>query len=239
MTDGERIEIFRGHFDECREHFRQNFLLPFDRKERAKRQEQIANFCLVTPQTVRRWFELGLVPIGTPLLKFQCLLSAIGFHIIEWERTSATLKSFAELIGFGLMTAKEATSLLGFVAPTSLYFVISEKEGVSEAKRQLMWEAWKSRRSELDQAKRECRKKYCEFFFPTESSEELRLAIPKGQSATFYVMKALMTLLDRQPIEELLASEVELNEQPELASDLIARLKVLDSHIRTQKKGGG
>lgn len=77
----------------------------------------------------------------------------LGYHVIEFHRSSAVIRNFTELIGFGLITAEEGRNITGYAQVSILHDALAGKQGVSSVRSSLMWEAWKSRRDDLQTAK--------------------------------------------------------------------------------------
>ena len=154
-------EIFRGHLEECFDHYIEtlSFIAPKGTRGSPEAKRPLVGFCGVTISTVTRWFNQKILPIGEILIKLTCFLQLLGYRVIEFERLPQIRRNFAELIGFGLLSGQEACQLLGYKKSNSLYLVLQGKEGMSQEKKEKMWEVWKKRRVELEQRKSELEKK--------------------------------------------------------------------------------
>ena len=153
----ERPEVYRGHLKECLVHLGRQISVraPPMSKGVSEARAPIKNFCGVTDQTIREWFNpKGITPLGEYLFRVYCFLDLIGYRVIEFERMPKVQRNFVEIIGFRLITGEQATSLLGYTHTPTLYQVLQGKEGASDEKEQRMGEAWKSKREELDARKK-------------------------------------------------------------------------------------
>jgi hypothetical protein len=121
----ERHEIFRDHFEECIAHLarRLNEKMPQRTRGLFEARKPIAEFCGVNDSAVVRWLSETSPghPIGNLELKLKCLLDINGYRIIEFERLPTALRNFAELIGFGIVTAESASKIVGYTQVSSLY----------------------------------------------------------------------------------------------------------------------
>ncbi len=149
--DDDKQEIFRGHVEECVRHLA-NLIAPQasrGSRELVEAKQQIADFCGTTVQAVGYWLSGEMFPQGETLLKLMCYLDMIGYRIIELERMQRTLRNFAELIGFGIFSVKEAVTMVGYKSSSSLYCVLRGEEGVRQSKKDIMWNVWKEKKDEL------------------------------------------------------------------------------------------
>ncbi|MDP3985184.1 MAG: hypothetical protein Q8P82_00310 [bacterium] len=146
----------RATAKECFAHYRKEFLRrhPPNSKGAVEAKWPMADFCGVNVPAIQRWFTGSGEAIGLTQFKLICFLSLHGYQVIEHERRKQAHKGFAELLGFGLLTPKEAQTLLGYSDLSSIYNVLRGNEGVSEDKEHILWETWKARREELEAAKR-------------------------------------------------------------------------------------
>ena len=150
--DTKRPEVFRGHLKECLTHLQKALESRALKGSRlaGKSRQPIANFCGVKNSTVYEWLaKADSNPAGVVLLRLYCCLDLMGYRVIEFERMPKVQRNYAELIGFGLLTNEEAFSSVGYNRISSLLAVFSESEGISDEKKQAMWDIWKSRREEL------------------------------------------------------------------------------------------
>ncbi|MGD0328143.1 MAG: hypothetical protein ABSB00_00295 [Minisyncoccia bacterium] len=156
MNDEEKQEVFRGHFEECLEHFGMSFnsRIPKGTRRATQVKKPIADFCGVTIHSVTRWLHnTGMFPIGEELIKLMCFLDMNGYRIIELERMPKVRRNFAELVGYGLLSGEQATILLGYASSSQLYEILRGDWNASEEKGQKMWNEWKRRKEELEKRK--------------------------------------------------------------------------------------
>lgn len=152
-------EIFRGHTEECFSHLIKWFNSKIHRGQHGRfaAMKPMMDFCEISRQTVERWMDESLEcisPKGEILLKLLCYLDLLGYKVIEFERMPKVLRNFAELIGYGILSAQQASELVGYLSGSQqTYAVLWEKEGLGKDKETKMWEIWKERRDELDNKK--------------------------------------------------------------------------------------
>ncbi len=129
----ERLEVMRGHLQECFNHFSTHFALqvPKQSREIGMLKMRIATFCGVTTQSISRWLNEKILPEGETRIKLMCYLNMVGYRIIELDRLSppVSLGNFVELIGFDLLSSRDAVTLLGYSTTSSLYDVINVMPG--------------------------------------------------------------------------------------------------------------
>lgn len=163
MTDPPKVEVFRGHLNECLQHLAQRFAASFPPGSMgaAKARKPIVDFCGVGSKTVHIWFtDPEASPGGETLLRLLCCLDMYGYHVIEFGRMPSAMRNFAELIGYQLITAVEATKLLGYSQTSTMYQVLVGEVGIGREREQRMWEYWKGKREELRRHKTEAYKRY-------------------------------------------------------------------------------
>ncbi len=224
MTDeqesnqGQSPELFRGHLDECLNHL--SIRITYALRKR------MADFCGIADKSAARWFN-ETIPIGETRIKLMCWLEIEGYVIIELERMRKTRRNFAELIGFGILSGKQASELLGYNRASALYQVLEGQCEASKDKDQKMWDLWKERRRGLEQKKAEKR-------LNLDNSKPLEKVELKPQQplATISIMEGLLGLLEKQPIE---FSVSELANLPQSSVSIIlklsTRLNILSSQL--------
>jgi transcriptional regulator with XRE-family HTH domain len=237
MTE-EREELFRGHIEECLRNLKG--LLPENPWVAAEHKKPLANFCGVSLDSVNQWLNGKSLPVGEKYIKLMCYLDAIGYKIIELEKTPKTLRNFAELIGFGVITSKEAIELLGYSSTSTLYNVLQCKQGISEDKENKMWEIWKNNRESLEEQKRLFRSSFLDIPLKiqpeAESLKKEKDFLPTSIKGLGKIMEGLLHLL-----EENSFSKKDLEQYTEIVLQLSARLSALSSTLimqQTTKKGG-
>lgn len=235
-------EIFRDHFEECLTHFTRSFnsKIPKGSKGRTEAMLPMIDFCGVGYFAVRSWFgDEGERPRGTPLIKLMCYLDAHGYRIIEMERMSKILRNFSELIGFSVMSAKQASDEIGFKNTSSLYEVIWERAGIGDDKESRMWNLWKSKRLDLENKKRQLLKSGRLNFLLQKPSDHAILSIGapevarlsnnplKRREATVSIMKALLLLIEDGALQDLATDSSILG----LLTQLTSRLSSVSSDL--------
>lgn len=157
----EQPEIMRGHLGECFKHFRTALQkkYPSKGKESGRGKEAYAKFCGINVPSLNNWLRHdGTMPVGAILVKVTCLMDLLGYRIIEWDRLKSGRRRFAELIGYGLIDSVQATRITGFDKSSRLYPILSGQENTTDAKDQLMWDAWLERKDALEERKNRARK---------------------------------------------------------------------------------
>lgn len=225
-----RQEVFRGHLEECFKHLGTTLGSRMPKGSPGVRQikESIAGFCGVTVDTVTRWQKGRLFPIGEILIRLMCYLDLVGYRVIELERMPRFRRGFVELVGFGLLSGQEVAEFLGYATPRSLYRVLQGQCGVSEDRKQQMWDEWKKRREEIERKKEELREKY-----PVDLTEAITVQASR-RPAIVSIAEALLVMLEEEPPEKLSG----LQESPDTIRQLSARLEALDQSAKDQKGGG-
>lgn len=202
-----QCEIFRGHLEECLRHL--DGILGAQGKKAMLIKKMMADFCGTQIQTVNRWMNKQS-PCGENLIRLTCLLDLMGFKVIEFERMSAVIRNFSELIGFKILTNTGACHLLGYLDATSVYGIFKGVQGTSKEKNKKMFEIWKERKLELEQRKETERQKFAAVITalsgkksePKASNQmSLPLEFPaqatSRQKAAIEIMKGLLLLLER------------------------------------------
>jgi hypothetical protein len=150
----EKQELFRGHLEECLQDLASKLAtVTRGSPVAAKIKRFISDFCGVTANSVTRWLHqpAAAPPIGGSLIKLMYFLDVTGYRVIELERIPKARKNFGELIGLGIISAKDSADLLGYSRASSLYQVLQGREGISKEKEQRMWTLWKERKDVLEQ----------------------------------------------------------------------------------------
>ncbi|MCX6713115.1 MAG: hypothetical protein NTY66_02830 [Candidatus Vogelbacteria bacterium] len=203
-----KMEVFRGHLTECLAHFEPRII---GRKNMAARL-QMAQFCGVSDVTVASWFSKTktILPGGETLIRLLCYLDSQGYRVSELEtvKEGSTIRNFLELIGYGLLSGKEAAEALGYQNTQSLWLVLSGKQASSEEKKLQMRGLWQSRREEL-RLKKEGRS------FPADDQDDVpespaspQPAIAGRQSALSLQMRALSERLSENEFGPFSSEEV-------------------------------
>ena len=250
----ERQEIFRDHFEECLTHFAKLFNSKFPSRKRGRmiHAKPLIEFCGVTEDTAQRWLSVSGLngsPVGEVLIRLTCYLDLHGYRIIEFERLPKVVRNFMELIGFGVLSADKATQLLDYHQNSEIYSVFRDEKNLGKDKENKMWEVWKSRRKELENKKGEVFKSSrLEFISKQGASTQieqqvLAMSEPAGsvssrRSATLYIMRGLLTLLDEGLFNNLSESEMEDLDPADFRciGELSVRFSTISSKLMRVKK---
>ena len=149
-------------------------------------------------------------------------------------------KSFAELIGFKVLTNEQAAQLLNYSKVSTMWEVLRGAHGMGPEKEQAMWDIWKTRREELEENKAKFRIKFA-IKFPltldsvrTKKTRVLRERTPAGRDvrATMLVAEALLALLSDDLVEGLSPEEIaELRQSANLLQRLSTKLMILSLQL--------
>lgn len=161
-TSNETPEVFRGHVDECLGHLG-NMLatsIPKGSKGAAQVKRPLADFCGVSTACVQRWLRNSSLPIGEQRVKLMCWLNMAGYRVIGLERMPKIRRYFLELVGFGLISGKQAAELLGYTTVSRVYEVLRGDCNAGSEKRAVMLREYSNRKEELEQKKESAREQY-------------------------------------------------------------------------------
>jgi hypothetical protein len=142
-------EVFRGNLRECLQHFAKSLPSKFA-KGASYARKPMADFCGVKTSSVLRWLNAeSTFPQGEIYLRLICFLDANGYKVIEMERMSSVRRNLTQLIGFKIISAQEAASLLGYSIPSTMFEALQGKSGYSNDKQQRIWDLWKENRDQI------------------------------------------------------------------------------------------
>ena len=155
MKNEERIEVFRGHFEECIRNFAKSLAskVPRGQKGVVAHKEPIAHFCGVGVHTVTRWLYHNGLPEGESYIKLVCYLDTIGYRVIELERMPQDRRHFFEMIGYSIISSEEAIKLLSYKSSSTLFKMLRGDQAIGGDRSEKMWNAWKERKDELERRK--------------------------------------------------------------------------------------
>lgn len=209
-------EIYRGHLEECWQHFRARFLERYPKgiKGGGDAKKPTANFIGVSPYTVTVWLHRHCNPEGEQHLKLMCYLELNGYKIIELERLKPVLRNIVSLIGYGLLPIETVSKQLGFSNPSSLSQVIKGDFGTSDVKEQKMLDIWKAWRDRFEARVQVMQSKYLLEDTPNAQTRSAAMvtsvrAAPGNcpRVAAVRVAEALLVLLDGGTIQGMTESE--------------------------------
>ncbi len=153
--------VFRGSIEDCLEQlgrlFRKQAKSPEDFEQLKK---PILDFCQISPRSITRWLYTDTVPEGERRVRLTCYLALIGYQVIEHDRLPMKCKFFAELIGFGILTASTGAEVLGYKSSDQLLRVLLGRENASKEKEELMWTTWLEHRDAFIHRKSEMRARF-------------------------------------------------------------------------------
>lgn len=235
MSEG-RKEVLRGHLEECVRHLGADIVVSTKGwREAAKLKRPGADFCGVTIDTMNRWFNGGPLPVGETLIKLVCYLDLIGYRVIELERMPKGRRNFAELVGYGLLSGKQASELLGYASPSTFYAVMQGLHEAGTDKDSKMWDSWKERKEEL-QNRKESALESCSLNASPEANLAANVSVQQMQAsrqlATVNIMEGLSALLEGFVDGDL----TDFKQSTDTVLRLSARLNDLSSRLL---KGGG
>lgn len=256
MSEGETREILRDHFPECLSHLARCFRekVPSGSKGKKRQLKPIADFCGVTPKAVVAWFDFGILPKGLPKLKITCILSLLGYKVIEFEKLPKILRYFVEMIGFGVIDINDALEISGFKAHKNLLAVLHGTERLTDEKHNLLFGVMKTYLGVLDQRKEELSKsRRFDFFIKDHDVAEMtppKVVVPKAEksrvsgdqtqvSAVLSIREAL-TMFKRGAFQDLSDNDIanmNRNDADAILS-LWTYLGSLSSRIVEVRKGG-
>lgn len=246
MNEG-RKEVFRGHFEECLNHFGISLAsrAPKGTREAGQAKRPMAGFCGVGIGSVERWVRGAGLPVGGQHFKLMCYLDMAGYRVIELERMPKVLRNIVELISFGILSAQEATKLLQYSIISQLFVVLRGDQGISKEKEQKAWDIWKERRKELEKKKEQARELYCLDILPKVSTKaELSrpaTVLMSRKTAVVNIMEGLLALLEESSFEKISEDNLaELRQSADMVLNLSARLSALSSRLimSKERKGG-
>ncbi len=240
----EKNEVFRGHFDECLQHLGAYFesMIKGGSRGAAQAKKPIADFCGVSVSTVVRWlYDNNSSPVGEARIKLMSYLDMIGYVVIELEKMPKYQRNFAELIGYGLITAEKAVELLGYGSTSTLYQVLQGHHGASGDKEQKMWDMWKARKDELVLRKEESQELYsldASLKIRSRAEDAKPAILPVRQMAVVKIMEGLLLLLEEGPLSE--SNNADLQRSADTILRLSAHMSTLSSQLIMfeQRKGG-
>ncbi|MFA6519527.1 MAG: helix-turn-helix transcriptional regulator [Candidatus Paceibacterota bacterium] len=128
--------IFEGSFAKCLTHFAQ---VPGEAP--TDKHKKVAAFTGVGEQTVRRWFNGRVKPMGESLTRLMFYLELHGYEITELEVLSPPIRDVAQIYAFRILSLTEIVDLVGYpkegrVGTDSLYRVFHGKQSVPNKRMQ-------------------------------------------------------------------------------------------------------
>lgn len=236
----ERKEVLRGHLEECVQHLGTNIAaITEERREAEKLKRPGADFCGITVDTMTVWFAGGPLPVGETLIKLMCYLDLMGYRVIEFERMLKGRRNFAELVGYGLMSGKQASELLGYTSVSTFYQVMQGNQNANKDRDNRMWDAWKERKEELQNRKEKALRACSLDSLSKDHSATAEVSKTPGrqahasrQSAMISIMEGLSALLEGVSDDDV----ADIKPSADTVLRLSARLSDLSSRLL---KGGG
>lgn len=232
---------FRGHLEECLKHLAERILEKYPKGSRAANtaKHPIAEFCGTNIHTISDWFfRATSIPQGDRLLRLMCFMELNGYGVIEFERMKPACKNVTQLIGYGVVSGSEATSLLGYGKESTLMSILKGETGLTREREHQFWSIWKARKDSLDQAIEVAQQKYRIDFdeekvtvVATEKEVPQQVSVPPMQDdkcprvGVVMIMQGLLNLLDGGVMDNLSATDL-----AKLAKSNVTILR-LSSHL--------
>ncbi len=227
-------EIFRGHFEECLNHF--NLIIasraPKHTREATQIKRIMADFCGVDLRCIDRWLRCKNPHGGAQYFRVMCYLDMVGYRVIELERMPKVLRNIAELISFGIISADETVELLQYSQKSQLFAVIRGDYGISQEKEQRAWNIWKQRREDLEKKKEQVlREIYRLDVSPKVYAKAGQASVAAMPMAIVKIMEGLLALLENEYFQGPESSFAEIRQSIDTVLKLSARLNELSSRL--------
>ena len=117
---------FQGYLIDCLRDFR-------IRTDWSHFARHVAEYCNVTRNTAKSWFQDGGCPPGRESqIRLMCFLTALGYNVLEFERMGEARRNLTYLIGFSILTVEEAVKMLGCSNSCELFHIILDRRSVSQ-----------------------------------------------------------------------------------------------------------
>lgn len=214
MKTLQKPEVMMGHVRDCLSHFAKT-VRPFTGTEEAtKRKKPMADFCQVHTATITKWInDDEVLPTGETLIRLMFFLELLGYRVIELEIMPALFRNFAELIGYGVLNAQQASELLEFSMRSGSWeiyrLLLKEGNDTSDRRKELMLHILRERKAELEEHKKQAEETYYLGFAtglpqeppvlavvrPHEQYDQIGVGSP-NVSAAIHIMAGLLNLLD-------------------------------------------
>ncbi|MSU54416.1 MAG: hypothetical protein EXS48_01060 [Candidatus Staskawiczbacteria bacterium] len=213
MTDEQETKFF-GHWDECLRHYAEDLSsrAPPNPKKAARLRNPMTQFCKVRSANVLRWFKQIVEPTGESILRVMFFLDLVGYRVSELEAMPKYVRHFAELVVFNLLTMDEAARLIGYPTTHNLFPVLLKGKGVLREKEEMMWQAWKERKTEVEKRIEEHRKLYAQEGTPTVQAQQNGVPLsrqnlqprhdPRNERTLIHLVNGLAELLDEISLED-------------------------------------
>lgn len=254
MAESERQEVFRDHLEECLRHFGKwfNSKKPPRSHGRVEAMKPLMDFCGVSRQTAQNWLDdLEVTPKGVTQIKMLCYLDLHGYRVIELERMPRVVRNFAELIGFGILSAQKAAELVQYKNVADMYATLRGRSGIGKDKEDRMWTAWKENKDALEHKKKEAfERDRLEILFETtpapksleqqrQPSESFASYPNVDRAAAIAIMSGILMLFDRGLFNDLSPSDIESIRRNGGSAilQLSANMSQLSSKLMTTDKG--
>lgn len=150
---------FSGTTRECFHHYAENFFPPKGDRKSSKAKEPIANFIGVGEQTINRWMTDRNKPLGESLTRLRFYLEAHGYYVSEISSLEKGSINYmlAEMLGYGVLTCKQAINYLDFKEEKSIYRIANGGAGTNPERAEKIREMHEIYDKELRAAKEKLR----------------------------------------------------------------------------------
>jgi len=189
----EELEVFRGGLEECIEHLSRCISSNAEKHlDVVVARQPIAEFCKVTPNTVKSWLEGGSI-VGQSRIRLMCFLDTLNYRVLELEKLG-NVRPLTEILGYGLMPFEDVLAALKYTSMQHLLGALLGKDGMQESRQTEVWKIVKEKKLELSAKKEECRQKLQPQFSLAEAIQQ------RKASAISSLADALLMLLETPEI---------------------------------------
>jgi hypothetical protein len=105
--------MFKGTTAECCAHLAQT-LTSTSRDDSLGRRKSIASFVGVSDQTVRRWLNETIHPVGEPLIRFRFCLELMGYEVVELQSLNPSVRTVAAMCAFRVTSLRDIADFVGY-----------------------------------------------------------------------------------------------------------------------------
>jgi hypothetical protein len=95
----------------------------------------LADYCGVEANTVLSWFGGKQLPKGETLIKLRCFMELAGYKVDELHVLSPVALRFAQMIGYGMISAEDVRVLLDYGDMSGVYNTLLQGKAVLPSRR--------------------------------------------------------------------------------------------------------
>lgn len=151
MTDN-RPHVYRGHLDECFQHYRKwlSGYAPKGSRGVSAAQALMAKFCGVAVSTIARWlYHPTAQPYGNERMRLMWYLDLIGYRVLELEHMAPNMRCYSELVGFSLIDFAKIAKLVRYQSISHIAAILAGEIKPPDARMLPLWEFWTEHKAEL------------------------------------------------------------------------------------------